>query len=230
MVKKDRKNTKAVVLLSGGMDSSTCLAMAKSEGFECHSIAFDYGQRHDIELKMAQRQAQAQGVKKHLVVSVDLRSIGGSALTDDLAVPKQQTMSGIPVTYVPARNTVFLSLALSWAEVIGAQHLFIGANQVDYSGYPDCRRAFLDSFERMANLATRMGTEGRTIQIHAPLLDLSKAEIIQKGLALGVNYQDTHTCYDPMGELSCGKCPSCRLRLLGFAAAGVKDPLTYQIP
>jgi 7-cyano-7-deazaguanine synthase len=220
----------AVVLLSGGMDSATCLAIATADGYRCHTLAFDYGQRHCIELEMAARQARAFRSLRHLVVKVELDKFGGSALTDHLAVPKTAAdpAGQVPVTYVPARNTVFLSLGLAWAEALGARHLFIGANQVDFSGYPDCRRAFLEAFEAMANLATRMGTEGRPLRIQAPLLDLTKAQIILRGLALGVDFAATHTCYDPTPQgKSCGLCPSCRLRLKGFADAGVTDPLPY---
>jgi 7-cyano-7-deazaguanine synthase len=227
------KEKNAIVLLSGGMDSATCLAIATAEGYGCHTLAFDYGQRHRIELTMAERQARAFHSRQHLVVRVELDRFGGSALTSEQAVPKTEAdLAGrVPVTYVPARNTVFLSLGLAWAEALGAHHLFIGANQVDFSGYPDCRRAFLEAFEAMANLATRMGTEGRPIHVQAPLLDLTKAQIIARGLTLGVNYADTHTCYDPDPRgRSCGRCPSCRLRLKGFADVGVTDPLPYLAP
>jgi 7-cyano-7-deazaguanine synthase len=226
------KDNIAVVLLSGGMDSATCLAIATSEGYRCHTLAFDYGQRHRIELEMAARQASAFRSLQHLVVKVELDKFGGSALTGTQTVPKTAAAPAgqVPVTYVPARNTVFLSLGLAWAESLGAHHLFIGANQVDFSGYPDCRGAFLQAFEAMANLATRLGTEGRPLRVLAPLLDLSKAQIILRGLALGVDFAATHTCYDPTPPgRSCGLCPSCRLRLKGFADAGVKDPLPYAI-
>jgi 7-cyano-7-deazaguanine synthase len=227
------KENLAVVLLSGGMDSATCLAIATAEGYRCHTLAFDYGQRHRIELTMAERQARAFHSRQHLVVKVELERFGGSALTGMHAVPKTgaDPAGRVPVTYVPARNAVFLSLGLAWAEALGARHLFIGANQVDFSGYPDCRGAFLQAFEAMANLATRMGTEGQPLRVQAPLLDLTKAQIIQKGLSLGVDFASTHTCYDPTPQgLSCGLCPSCRLRLKGFADAGVKDPLPYAAP
>ncbi len=218
----------AVVLLSGGMDSATVLAIAREEGFSVCSLAFDYGQRHRFELELAAHQARAQGALRHMVLQVDLRAIGGSALTDDLAVPKEAPGEGVPVTYVPARNAVFLSLGLAWAEVLGARAIFVGANQVDYSGYPDCRGEFLRAFEAMANLATRAGTEGRPFQVRAPLLELGKADIIRRGLALRVDYGKTLTCYDPgPGGLACGQCPACRLRLRGFAEAGVPDPAPY---
>ncbi len=220
---------KAVVLLSGGMDSATCLAIAAAEGYAVHSLAFDYGQRHGFEVQMAARQARAFGAREHLVLNLDLRRIARSALTGDLAVPKDQVPAGIPATYVPARNTIFLSLGLAWAEVLGARDLFIGVNQVDYSGYPDCRREFVAAFETMANLATRSGVEGRPIRIRAPLQDLDKADIIRRGLELGVDYANTHTCYDPAEQgLACGRCPACLLRLKGFEALGVRDPARYE--
>jgi 7-cyano-7-deazaguanine synthase len=228
-------NNIAVVLLSGGMDSATVLAIAREDGHAVCSLAFDYGQRHAVELELAAHQARVQGVLRHLVLPLDLRAIGGSALTDDLEVPKDEPRGdGVPVTYVPARNAVFLSLGLAWAEVLGARALFLGANQVDFSGYPDCREEFLQAFERMANLATRMGTEGRPIRVLAPLLHLGKADIIRRGLALGVDYAHTLTCYDPLpggpgpGALACGRCAACRLRLRGFAEAGWPDPAAYQ--
>jgi 7-cyano-7-deazaguanine synthase len=227
-LKENEKN--AVVLLSGGMDSSTCLAIASHQGYDCHTLAFDYGQRHKKELEMAARQSRAFQAADHQVVRVDLAGIGGSALTASIEVPKQELVpASIPVTYVPARNLVFLSIGLAMAEVVAAQDLFIGANQVDYSGYPDCRRPFIEAFERVANLATRMGTEGTQIRVHAPLLDLAKAQIIRKGLELGVDFKNTHTCYDPDDSAAaCGRCPACRLRLKGFAEAGVEDPISYQ--
>jgi len=208
------------------MDSATCLGVAVSEGFECNSLAFDYGQRHRIELEMAARQAKAFRVNEHLVMHIDLRSIGGSALTGAIEVPKEQT-AGIPPTYVPARNAIFLSCGLAWAEVLGAAALFIGANQVDFSGYPDCRQEFLLAFEQMANLATRMGTEGRGVRIRAPLMDLNKAGIIRLGQSLGVDFANTHSCYDPIEGRACGRCPSCRLRLKGFQQVGIADPIEY---
>lgn len=224
---------RAVVLVSGGLDSATTLAIARHQGFECFSIAFDYGQRHRFELDAAKRVAAAAGVRRHIVVPIDLRAFGGSALTADLAVPKDRSDSemeaGIPITYVPARNTVFLALALGWAETLEANHLFIGVNAVDYSGYPDCRPAFIDSFEKLANLATKSGVEGTAWQVHAPLISLSKAEIIRRGLALGVDYSLTHSCYDPSPDgHSCGHCDSCQLRLKGFAEVGCPDPIRYQ--
>jgi 7-cyano-7-deazaguanine synthase len=223
------RQKKAVVLLSGGLDSSTCLAIAKNQRFSCYSIAFDYGQKHRIELDMAARQAKAGCVVEHKVIKVDLAIIGGSALTDQIEVPKADHQEEIPVTYVPARNTIFLSLGLAWAEVLGARDLFIGANQVDYSGYPDCREEFLLAYEKMANLATKAGVEGEPFKIHAPLLNLDKGAIIKKGFSLGVDYKNTHSCYDPDSEnRACGKCPSCILRLKGFKAAGMKDPIEYQ--
>lgn len=220
---------KAVVLYSAGLDSTTCLAIARSEGFIPYAISFDYGQRHSHELTIAKQHARQLGAAEHLVVSFDLRQMGGSALTADIDVPKQGVEDAIPVTYVPARNTIFLSFALGWAEVLGAYDIFIGVNALDYSGYPDCRPAFIDAYQRMANLATKAGVEGTgTFNIHTPLIDLSKAQIIQRGVALGVDYGLTHSCYDPSPEgLSCGLCDSCRLRLKGFAEAGMTDPLTY---
>ena len=219
---------KAVVLLSGGLDSATILAQAKAAGFACYSMSFDYGQRHRAELQAAERVAQQMGVVEHKVIGLNLNGIGGSALTDSsIAVPEAPT-EGIPVTYVPARNTVFLSLALGWAEVLGAHDIFIGVNAVDYSGYPDCRPEFIEAFERVANLATREGVEGREFRIQAPLQNLSKAQIVQIGVQHGVDYGLTVSCYqaDDDGR-ACGKCDSCRLRAAGFAAAGVADPTRY---
>jgi 7-cyano-7-deazaguanine synthase len=219
----------AVCLLSGGLDSATCLAFARSKGYRCYALSFDYGQRHRIELEAAARVASSLGAAEQRVVSVDLRAFGGSALTDDIAVPKTGVGQGIPVTYVPARNTVFLAFALAWAEVLVSSDLFIGVNAIDYSGYPDCRPEFILAFETMANLATKSGVEGCThIKIHAPLIQLSKREIIELGAQLGVDFAMTHSCYDPdaLGR-SCGLCDSCRLRLKGFADAGLKDPLEY---
>ncbi|HTN72622.1 MAG TPA: 7-cyano-7-deazaguanine synthase QueC [Methylomirabilota bacterium] len=226
-------NQKAVALLSGGLDSATALAIAKSRGFRLFAISFNYGQRHEIELASADSVAKAAGAEHHLIVNIDLRAIGGSALTDTIDVPKERSdaemSSDIPVTYVPARNTIFLSFALAWAEVLGAQDIFIGVNALDYSGYPDCRPEFIEAFEKMANLATKAGVEGRMeLRIHTPLIAMTKAEIIKTGLTLGVDYSLTHSCYDPSAEgLACGKCDSCRLRLKGFAEAGVGDPLRY---
>jgi 7-cyano-7-deazaguanine synthase len=219
----------AVCLLSGGLDSATCLAFARREGFECYALSFDYGQRHRVELKAAGRVAASLGAAKHLVVPIDLRVFGGSALTADLDVPKSGVASGIPVTYVPARNTVFLSFALAWAEVLACSDIFIGVNAIDYSGYPDCRPEFIDAFERMANLATKAGVEGRThVHVHTPLIHLSKSEIIKLGGSLGLDFSLTHSCYDPDERgRSCGLCDSCRLRLKGFSEAGIRDPIEY---
>lgn len=220
---------KAVVLYSGGLDSTTCMAIARQRGFEPYAISFAYGQRHSVELELAKRNARAVGAVDHLVVDFDYRKVGGSALTSDIAVPKQGVGSEIPVTYVPARNTIFLSFALGWAEVLGASDIFIGVNALDYSGYPDCRPEYIASFEAMANLATKAGVEGNHLTIHAPLINLTKAEIIRKGIALGVNYALTHSCYDPSPEgIACGLCDSCRLRLKGFIEAGIPDPVRYQ--
>ncbi|MGB5103469.1 MAG: 7-cyano-7-deazaguanine synthase QueC [Steroidobacteraceae bacterium] len=220
----------AVVLLSGGLDSATCLALARAEGYACHALSFAYGQRHEVELRAAEQVARELGTIQHRVMSIDLAAFGGSALTDpSLAVPESPA-AGIPITYVPARNTVFLSFALAWSEVLGAHDIFIGVNAVDYSGYPDCRPEFIAAFEAMANLATREGVEGATrLRIRTPLIDLSKAEIIRRGLALGVDYSHTVSCYqaDERGA-ACGLCDSCRLRRAGFAAAGVPDPTRYR--
>jgi 7-cyano-7-deazaguanine synthase len=220
---------KAVILLSGGLDSATIVAMAKAQGFACYTMSFDYGQRHRAELQAAKRVAHQLGVVEHKVIGLDLNGIGGSALTDpDIAVPETPG-EGIPVTYVPARNTVFLSLALGWAEVLGARHLFIGVNAVDYSGYPDCRPEFVEAFERLANLATKAGVEGDTFKIEAPLQFLSKAQIVQAGTDLGVDYGVTVSCYQANSEgEACGRCDSCRLRADGFKAAGISDPTRYQ--
>ncbi len=221
---------KAVCLLSGGLDSSTCLAIARRQGFECYALSFDYGQRHKIELEAARRLAQALGAKQHVVISFDLRRFGGSALTSDIEVPKAPAPGGgIPVTYVPARNTVFLSLALAWAEVLGASDIFIGVNAIDYSGYPDCRPEYLDAFEKMANLATKAGVEGGArLRIHAPLVNKTKADIVRLAVELGVDLSLTHSCYDPDPQgRPCGACDSCRLRRKGFAEAGLADPLPY---
>ncbi|NTU59913.1 MAG: 7-cyano-7-deazaguanine synthase QueC [Deltaproteobacteria bacterium] len=223
---------KAVVLLSGGLDSATCLAIARDEGFAPCALTFSYGQRHQGELEAARRVAEALGTAEHLVVEFDLRKIGGSALTSDVAVPRPASVEEIgreiPVTYVPARNTIFLSFALSWAEVLGARDLFVGVNALDYSGYPDCRPEFLEAFERVANLGTKAGVEGGAFHVRAPLLKLTKAEIIRKGLALGVDYGLTHSCYDPdAAGHACGACDACLLRKRGFAEAGVADPTRY---
>ena len=219
---------RAVILLSGGLDSATVVALARAEGYACHTMSFDYGQRHRAELLAAERVARQLGVVEHKVIGLNLNGIGGSALTDtSIAVPETPG-EGIPVTYVPARNTVFLSLALGWAEVLGARDIFIGVNAVDYSGYPDCRPEFIAAFERMANLATKAGVEGQGFRIRAPLQSLSKAQIIQAGISHGVDYALTVSCYqaDDQGR-ACGKCDSCRLRAAGFVAAGVPDPTHY---
>ena len=223
---------KAVVLYSGGLDSTTCLAMAADSGFKPYAISFSYGQRHGYELEVAKTNARHMGAAEHLVVDFDLRLMGGSALTADIAVPKQGVGSEIPVTYVPARNTIFLSFALGWAEVLGAFDIFIGVNALDYSGYPDCRPEYIAAFEAMANLATKAGVEGTGgFRIRTPLISMTKAQIIAAGSELGVDYGLTHSCYDPSPEgLSCGQCDSCRLRLKGFAEAGLTDPLPYQSP
>lgn len=218
---------KAIILLSGGLDSATVLAIAKNSGFELYALSFDYGQRHQIELESANKIAKQIGVKEHKIAKIDLRIFGGSALTDDIPVPTSAS-ENIPVTYVPARNTIFLSYALAYAEVIGAFDIFVGVNAVDYSGYPDCRPDFISAFEKLANLATAVGVEGKgNFKIHAPLIKMSKAEIIKEGLRLKVDYSQTHSCYDPKENRACGKCDSCRLRLAGFAEAQVKDPLIY---
>ncbi len=226
----------AVVLLSGGLDSTTVLAIAKSEGFAIHALSFRYGQRHSVEIEAARRIAERAGVREHHVVDIDLTLFGGSALTDDIPVPKDRDLSPsaagakeIPVTYVPARNTIFLSYALALAEVVGSSNIFIGVNALDYSGYPDCRPEYIQAFERMANLATRAGVEGRTkLLIRTPLISLSKAGIITLGTSLGVDYSDTTSCYDPSpnGE-ACGRCDACQLRLKGFSEAGLEDPIAY---
>ena len=219
---------KAVVLLSGGLDSATALAIAREQGCACYALSFDYGQRHATELNAARQVAAAVGVLEHKVLSLSLDDIGGSALTDNAIEVPEQGGEGIPVTYVPARNTVFLSLALGWAEVLGAHDIFVGVNAVDYSGYPDCRPAFIAAFERLANLATRDGVEGRHFHIHAPLIEMSKAQIVQAGSALGVDYALTVSCYraDAQGR-ACGRCDSCRFRAQGFAEAGLPDPTRY---
>ena len=221
-------NKKAVVLVSGGLDSATCLAIAKAEGFECYALSFDYGQRSSTELQAARLVSKAFDVVEHKVVNLDLRNIGGSALTDDAIDVPTTPSEGIPVTYVPARNTVFLSIALGWAEVVDAHDIFIGVNAVDYSGYPDCRPEFIEQFEKLAAVATKVGVEGGTLRIHTPLIELSKAEIIQRGTALGVDFAQTVSCYDAdISGRACGVCDSCRLRAEGFAAAGIPDPTIY---
>ena len=221
--------TPAVVLLSGGLDSAVTLAIAKREGFEPHALSFDYGQRHRIEMECAKRVAASAGVHDHRFATIDLRVFGGSALTADIAVPQHDAAAeGIPVTYVPARNTIFLSYALAFAEVIGASDIFIGVNAVDYSGYPDCRPDFLRAFEHLASVATKAGDEGTRFEIHAPLLKLSKGEIVREGDKLGVDFSLTHSCYDPAPDgAACGRCDSCQLRLTGFREAGVADPIRY---
>ncbi|RMG41373.1 MAG: 7-cyano-7-deazaguanine synthase QueC [Planctomycetota bacterium] len=222
----------AVALVSGGLDSATALAIAVQQ-FRVHALTVDYGQRHRFELEAAQRICRSLGVVEHRVIRLDLRAFGGSALTDDVAVPKDrdedEMYSGIPVTYVPARNTIFLSLALAWAEVLGASDLFIGVNAIDYSGYPDCRPEFIEAFQRLAQVATKAGVEGRVHwKVHAPLIHMTKAEIIRRGTELGVDYSLTHSCYDPLPDgRPCGRCDSCQLRLKGFREAGQRDPLPY---
>jgi 7-cyano-7-deazaguanine synthase len=223
---------RAVVLLSGGLDSATTLAIAIAQRYEAYALSFDYGQRHQIETEAAQRIANSLGAKEHRVAKIDLRVFGGSALTDAVYVPKQRAekeiASGIPVTYVPARNTIFLAYALAWAEVIPANDIFIGVNAIDYSGYPDCRPEFIQAFENLANVGTKAGVEGRCFQIHTPLIKLSKADIIHKAVELGVDLSLTHSCYDPTLEgLPCGECDSCLLRLKGFREAAITDPIRY---
>lgn len=226
---------KAVVLLSGGLDSATVLAIARSEGYEAYALSFSYGQRHAWELEASKRVAAAIGVIEHRIAQIDLRVFGGSALTDEIAVPKgrdtHEMSHGIPVTYVPARNTIFLSFALAWAEVLGASDIFIGVNALDYSGYPDCRPEFIEAFERMANLATKAGVEGRqNLKIHTPLIAMTKAQIIRRGIELGVDYGLTSSCYDPSpAGAPCGQCDSCLLREKGFRECGIEDPLTRRV-
>lgn len=228
-----QKESKAVVLLSGGLDSATVAAIARSEGYRVHALTVDYGQRHRFELEAARKVAEANNVAEHKLLSVDLSSLGGSALTDDIAVPQsrsdEEISTGIPVTYVPARNTIMLSLALGYAEVLGAADIFIGVNAVDYSGYPDCRPEFIAAYETLANLATKAGVEGSSrFRIHTPLIDLTKAEIVQRGTELGVDYGLTHTCYAPNDQgVSCGQCDACQIRRKGFADAGLIDPIEY---
>ena len=220
---------KAVVLLSGGLDSSTVLAMAQDQGYECYTMSFDYGQRHRSELKASKKVSEVQGAKTHKIINMDLRTIGGSALTDDMEVPEYGDEEGVPSTYVPARNTVFLSLALGWAEVLGARDIFIGANDLDYSGYPDCRPEYLQAFETMANLATKAGIEGDHFHIRAPLLSMTKADVVREGTRLGVDYGITISCYQADDEgRACGVCDSCTYRKKGFEEAGVVDPTPYQ--
>ena len=222
----------AVVLLSGGIDSTTTLAIAITGGYEAYALSFDYGQRHQIETQAARRAADSFGVRKHRIAKIDLRVFGGSALTGDIDVPKQRSETeiadGIPVTYVPARNTIFLAYALGWAEVIQAADIFLGVNAIDYSGYPDCRPEFIEAFQTVANVGTKAGVEGRRFQIHTPLIKFSKAEIIRKAVKLGVDLSLTHSCYDPSPDgLACGECDSCLLRLKGFREAGIQDPIRY---
>jgi 7-cyano-7-deazaguanine synthase len=228
----NRNKPKAVVLLSGGLDSSTTLAIAYNEGFKLYALTFCYGQRHQVEIEAAEKIARLFQVSQHIIIDVDLSRFGGSALTTEMEVPKErdpkEISHNIPVTYVPARNTVFLSLALAWAEALGAEDIFIGVNILDYSGYPDCRPQFIEAFEKMANLGTKAGLEGRSFRIHTPLIRMNKAQIIQKGLELGVDFGLTITCYDPLpGGKACGKCDACQLRLKGFAEAGIEDPADY---
>jgi 7-cyano-7-deazaguanine synthase len=223
---------RAVVLLSGGIDSTTTLAIAIAEGYQTYALSFDYGQRHQIETEAARRVADSLGVTQHRIAKIDLRVFGGSALTDDVDVPKQradkQIAHGIPVTYVPARNTIFLAYALAWAEIIPASDIFLGVNAIDYSGYPDCRPEFIEAFESLANLATKAGVEGRRFRIHTPLIKFSKAETIRKAAEIGVDLSLTHSCYDPSPEgVACGECDSCLLRLKGFHEAGIEDPNRY---
>jgi len=223
---------RAVVLLSGGLDSATVLAICRAAGFQACALSFRYGQRHGREIAAAQKIARSLGAEEHRIIEIDLRLFGGSALTAEIAVPKTRSeaemASGIPITYVPARNTIFLSYALAWAEVLESTDIFLGVNAVDYSGYPDCRPEFIRAFEQLANLATRAGVEGKRCTVHAPLLELSKAEIIRRGLSLGVDYSLTHSCYDPTaGGLACGVCDSCQLRRKGFREAGSADPIRY---
>jgi len=220
---------RAIVLLSGGLDSATTLAIARADGFTCHALSFRYGQRHAVELTAAARVAKALGAVEHRTITIDLAAFGGSALTDHtIAVPETPT-TGIPITYVPARNTIFLAYALGWGEVLGAHDLFVGVNAVDYSGYPDCRPEFIDAFERLANLATKAGVEGDGFRVHAPLIELTKADIIRRGIAAGIDYSMTVSCYQPDDDgRACGRCDSCRLRRAGFEAAGVADPTRYR--
>jgi 7-cyano-7-deazaguanine synthase len=225
----------AVVLLSGGLDSTTAAAIARAQGFALHALTFDYGQRHRIEIERAAAVAKQLGVAQHVVVPVDLRRFGGSALTSEIDVPKSRSLAeighGIPVTYVPARNTIFLSFALAWAEVLAARDLFIGVNVLDASGYPDCRPEYIAAYERMANLATKAGVEGHRLTIHTPLIAMTKADIIRAGLALGVDYSLTTSCYDPSAEgAACGACDACLLRLKGFRESGTRDPIAYRAP
>ena len=220
---------RAVVLLSGGLDSVTTLAMAKEQGFECYTLSFNYGQRHDSELIAAEKLSNQVGAVEHKVINIDLRAIGGSALTDNKIDVPELHQEGIPITYVPARNTVFLSIALGWAEVLSAEAIFVGVNAVDYSGYPDCRPEYVEAFEQVANLATKAGVEGQKLTIHAPLMKMTKAEIIRQGIKLGIDYSQTISCYQADSDgLACGRCDSCRFRQQGFEQAGIDDPTQYQ--
>jgi len=220
---------RAIVLLSGGLDSATTLAMARADGFACYALSFQYGQRHAVELAAAARVAKVLGAAEHRTITIDLAAFGGSALTDHTIAVPEAPSSGIPITYVPARNTIFLAYALGWGEVIGAHDIFVGVNAVDYSGYPDCRPEFIEAFERLANLATKAGVEGDGFRIHAPLIELTKADIVRKGMAAGIDYSMTVSCYQPdEGGRACGRCDSCRLRRVGFEQAGVADPTRYQ--
>jgi 7-cyano-7-deazaguanine synthase len=234
MEQKNRRDINAVVLLSGGLDSTTVLAIAKDAGYDCYCLSFQYGQRQAIELQKAKENSAKLGAAEHLVLEIGLDRIGGSALTGGLEVPKGRSfeamVKGVPQTYVPGRNTIFLAYALAWAEVVGADDIFIGVNALDYSGYPDCRPEYIAAFEKMARLATRAGTEGkRALRIHAPLMNSSKKEIILRGMGLGVDYSATHSCYDPgIDGVACGRCDACLLRLKGFAEAGIRDPLPYR--
>ena len=221
---------RAVVLVSGGLDSATTLAIANRDGFRGHALSFDYGQRHKVELEAAKRVARALGAADHRIAQIDLRIFGGSALTGNMAVPKDREIQtkNIPVTYVPARNTIFLSYALAWCEALGAADIFIGANAIDYSGYPDCRPEFISAFEQLAKVATKAGVEGTDFHVHAPLISMSKADIIREGAELGIDFSLTHSCYDPAADgLACGHCDSCRLRIAGFREAGLTDPIAY---
>ncbi len=220
---------RAVVLLSGGLDSVTALAIAKEQGFECYTLSFDYGQRHDAEINAAKKLSVQLGALDHKIINIDLRTIGGSALTDNTIDVPEDHPDGIPVTYVPARNTVFLSIALAWAEVLAAEAIFVGVNAVDYSGYPDCRPEFIAAFEQLANLATKAGVEGQKLTVHAPLMTLSKADIIQRGIELGIDYSQTVSCYQADDDgYACGRCDSCHFRRQGFEMAGIVDPTLYQ--
>lgn len=230
--KRKISNTKAIVLLSGGIDSTTCCGIAKANGYELYAMSFSYGQRHSIELEAAKKVAQFFNVKEHLIVNIDLKAFGGSALTSEkIEVPKNRDIDftkEIPVTYVPARNIIFLSFALGWAEVIECRDIFIGVNAIDYSGYPDCRPSFIKAFEKMANLGTKAGVEGKKIKIHTPLINYTKAQIVALGIKLGIDYTITHSCYDPSPDgKACGVCDSCLLRKKGFREAGVEDPTVY---